>query len=51
MNAQCGDRLPVSKFMDIADGTMPAGSAAYEKRGVAVKVPQWDAQKCIQCNT
>src|SRR5574344_2453096 len=51
VNAQCGDRLPVSKFMDIADGTMPAGSAAYEKRGVAVKVPQWDAQKCIQCNT
>ncbi len=50
VNAQCGDRLPVSAFKDMADGTIPAGSAAYEKRGVAVTVPAWDAEKCIQCN-
>jgi len=48
VNAQCGDTLPVSVFA--ADGTIPAGTAAYEKRGVAVTVPQWDADKCIQCN-
>ncbi len=50
-NAQCGDTLPVSVFKDAADGTIPAGTAAYEKRGVAVNVPVWDAEKCIQCNT
>ncbi|MCQ2114627.1 MAG: pyruvate:ferredoxin (flavodoxin) oxidoreductase [Bacteroidales bacterium] len=50
VNAQQGDKLPVSAFKDIADGTIPAGTAAYEKRGVAVKVPAWDAEKCIQCN-
>ena len=51
VNAQAGDTLPVSAFMPYADGTMPAGSAAYEKRGVAVNIPVWDAEKCIQCNT
>ena len=50
VNAQAGDTLPVSAFMPYADGTMPAGTAAYEKRGVAVNVPTWDAEKCIQCN-
>ena len=51
VNAQCGDTLPVSAFVPWADGTMPNGTAAYEKRGVAVTVPVWDAEKCIQCNT
>ncbi|MCR5760136.1 MAG: pyruvate:ferredoxin (flavodoxin) oxidoreductase [Bacteroidales bacterium] len=51
VNAQCGDSLPVSAFLPYMDGTMPAGTAAYEKRGVAVAVPEWDADKCIQCNT
>ena len=51
VNAQCGDTLPVSAFVPWSDGTMPAGTAAYEKRGVAVSVPVWDAEKCIQCNT
>ena len=51
VNAQGGDTLPVSAFLPYADGTMPAGTAAYEKRGVAVNVPTWDAEKCIQCNT
>jgi len=49
-NAQKGDTLPVSTFVDRADGTFPQGSAAFEKRGIAVKVPSWDASKCIQCN-
>ena len=51
VNAQQGDKLPVSAFKDIADGTIPAGTAAYEKRGVAVMVPEWDETKCIQCNS
>ena len=51
VNSQCGDRLPVSAFNDYVDGTMPNGSAAFEKRGVAVKVPTWKAENCIQCNT
>ena len=51
VNAQCGDTLPVSAFLPYKDGTMPAGTAAYEKRGIAVNVPVWDAEKCIQCNT
>ena len=51
VNAQAGDTLPVSAFMEYADGTMPAGTAAYEKRGIAVTVPEWDAEKCIQCNS
>jgi len=50
VNAQKGDNLPVSTFVGREDGTFPSGSAAYEKRGVAVDVPAWDAQKCIQCN-
>ena len=51
VNSQNGDSLPVSAFLPYADGTMPAGTAAYEKRGVAVAVPSWDPDKCIQCNT
>ena len=46
-----GDSLPVSVFMDHADGQFELGASAYEKRGVAVQVPTWDAQKCIQCNS
>ena len=45
-----GDSLPVSAFMDHVDGQFEQGAAAYEKRGVAVSVPTWDANKCIQCN-
>ncbi len=45
-----GDSLPVSVFVDHADGTFELGAAAYEKRGIAVSVPKWDAEKCIQCN-
>ena len=51
VNAQCGDSLPVSAFLPYSDGTMPAGTAAFEKRGVAVNVPVWDPQTCIQCNS
>lgn len=50
MVAQCGNDLPVSAFKEIVDGTFPAGTTAYEKRGVATVVPQWDPSKCIQCN-
>ena len=50
VSAQKGDDLPVSTFVGMEDGTFPSGSSAYEKRGVAVDVPAWDAQKCIQCN-
>ncbi|MFZ2257246.1 MAG: pyruvate:ferredoxin (flavodoxin) oxidoreductase [Clostridiaceae bacterium] len=50
MNAQEGDDLPVSVFADIADGTFPQGTAAYEKRGIAVNVPEWLIDNCIQCN-
>ncbi len=45
-----GDSLTVSTFAKYADGTFPQGSAAYEKRGVAVSVPQWNPETCIQCN-
>ena len=45
-----GDALPVSAFMDHADGTFEQGASAYEKRGVAVLVPEWDPTKCVQCN-
>ena len=45
-----GDSLPVSAFVDHVDGQFELGAAAYEKRGVAVSVPTWDAAKCIQCN-
>ena len=50
VNAQRGDKLPVSTFVDMADGTFPQGSAAYEKRGTAINVPSWIPEKCIQCN-
>ena len=50
MNRQEGEILPVSKFVDRADGTFPLGGAAYEKRGTAIKVPAWDKSKCIGCN-
>ncbi len=50
VNAQMGDTLPVSKFMDMPDGVFPQGSAAYEKRGIAVEVPAWKSENCIQCN-
>ena len=46
-----GDSLPVSAFSKYADGTFPQGSAAYEKRGVAVMVPKWNPESCIQCNS
>ena len=45
-----GDSLPVSAFVDIADGQFEHGASAYEKRGTAVTVPTWNAEKCIQCN-
>ncbi len=50
MNRQEGDSLPVSAFVGMEDGTFEAGTAAFEKRGIAVNVPEWDAEKCIQCN-
>ena len=50
VNAQRGDKLPVSTFVDAADGEVPLGSAAFEKRGIAVDVPQWIPENCIQCN-
>ncbi|HML37679.1 MAG TPA: pyruvate:ferredoxin (flavodoxin) oxidoreductase [Bacillota bacterium] len=50
MTRQEGDDLPVSAFVDREDGTFPAGTAAYEKRGVAVNVPKWKPENCIQCN-
>lgn len=50
INAQRGDKLPVSAFTDMVDGHMPQGSAAYEKRGIAVDVPEWHPDACIQCN-
>ncbi|MBR4093540.1 MAG: pyruvate:ferredoxin (flavodoxin) oxidoreductase [Oscillospiraceae bacterium] len=50
VNAQQGDKLPVSTFKDMADGTFPQGSAAFEKRGIAVDVPSWKSENCIQCN-
>ncbi len=49
-NAMRGDAIPVSKLMPLADGTLPVGSAAYEKRGIAVDVPVWIPENCIQCN-
>ena len=50
INRQKGDDLPVSSFVNYADGCVPLGLTAYEKRGIAVRVPSWDASKCIQCN-
>lgn len=50
MNRQKGDNLPVSTFNGREDGTFPLGVTAYEKRGIAIHVPEWDPDKCIQCN-
>jgi len=50
VNKMEGDKIPVSEFADAADGTMPAGTSKYEKRGIAVNVPVWDSSKCVQCN-
>ena len=50
INAQEGNSLPVSAFKDYVDGTTPSGTAAYEKRGIAVNVPVWIPDNCIQCN-
>ena len=50
INGMRGDDLPVSAFIGREDGTFPAGTAAYEKRGIAVNVPEWQMEKCIQCN-
>ncbi len=50
MNAQKGDKLPVSSFVGREDGSFPHGTAAYEKRGIAFSVPEWNPENCIQCN-
>lgn len=50
MNRQEGDKLPVSAFVGMEDGTFPQGTSKYEKRGIAVEVPEWQIDKCIQCN-
>ncbi len=50
VNAQEGNNLPVSAFTEYVDGTTPSGTAAYEKRGIAVDIPVWIADNCIQCN-
>ena len=50
INGQRGDDLPVSTFVDSEDGSFPLGTAAYEKRGIAVNVPEWQPENCIQCN-
>ncbi len=50
MNAMKGDDLPVSAFTGREDGTFPSGTSQYEKRGIAVNVPEWQPNECIQCN-
>ena len=50
VNAQEGNSLPVSAFTEYADGSTPSGTAAYEKRGIAVDIPVWKPENCIQCN-
>ena len=50
VNAQEGNTLPVSAFTAYVDGTTPSGSSAYEKRGIAVNIPVWQPENCIQCN-
>lgn len=50
INTQKGDDVPVSAFLGREDGTFPAGTTQYEKRGIAVNVPEWIAENCIQCN-
>jgi len=51
MNRQEGDAIPVSAFKGIEGGAYPAGISQYEKRGIALKVPEWDSGKCVQCNS
>ena len=50
VSAQEGNSLPVSAFKDYVDGTTPSGASAYEKRGIAVNIPVWNPDNCIQCN-
>ena len=50
VNAQEGNTLPVSAFTEYVDGTTPSGSSAFEKRGIAVDIPVWQPENCIQCN-
>ena len=50
VSAQEGNTLPVSAFKDYVDGTTPSGASAYEKRGIAVNIPVWNPENCIQCN-
>ncbi|MDR1766601.1 MAG: pyruvate:ferredoxin (flavodoxin) oxidoreductase [Lachnospiraceae bacterium] len=50
INAQEGNSLPVSAFLDYVDGSTPSGASAYEKRGIAVDIPVWNPENCIQCN-
>jgi pyruvate-ferredoxin/flavodoxin oxidoreductase len=50
MEAQEGNKLPVSAFSGREDGTFPSGTTAYEKRGIAVRIPKWIVENCIQCN-
>ena len=50
VSAQEGNTLPVSAFKDYVDGTTPSGTSAYEKRGIAVNIPVWNSENCIQCN-
>lgn len=50
INRQEGNKITVAQMKDHADGTFPVGTAAYEKRGIAINVPEWDVSKCIQCN-
>ncbi|MCR4436485.1 MAG: pyruvate:ferredoxin (flavodoxin) oxidoreductase [Clostridiales bacterium] len=50
MNNQEGDNLPVSAFVGMEDGSFPQGTSKYEKRGIAVEVPEWQVEHCIQCN-
>ncbi|KNY28557.1 pyruvate:ferredoxin (flavodoxin) oxidoreductase [Pseudobacteroides cellulosolvens] len=50
VNRQEGDKLPVSTFVGVEDGTFPQGSSKYEKRGIAIDVPEWQPDNCIQCN-
>lgn len=49
-NGMYGDDVPVSAFIDTSNGMVPSGTAAFEKRGIAVDIPAWDADKCMQCN-
>ena len=49
-NGMYGDDVPVSVFKNLSDGSVPSGTAAFEKRGIAIDIPSWDASKCMQCN-